>query len=83
LIHLLNKLATAETPLEDQQQEDRIKPATIVTVKDISESFNERLMSLTRDYNEIILVFDTCRDDSMKSATRDKKGKEENQSSIR
>ena len=30
-------------------------------------------MSLTRDYDEIILVFDTYRDDSLKSATRDKR----------
>ena len=59
------------------------KPPTIVTVKDLSEWFNERLMSLTRDYNEIILVFDTYRDDSLKSATRAKKGREEHQSSIR
>lgn len=49
------------------------KRATIVTVKDLSECFNDRLMSLTRDYDEIILVFDTYRDDSLKSATRDKR----------
>ena len=30
-------------------------------------------MSLTRDYDEIILVFDTYRDDSLKSTTRDKR----------
>lgn len=30
-------------------------------------------MSLTRDYDEIILVFDTYRDDSLKTATRDKR----------
>jgi len=40
------------------------KPATIVTVNDLSESFNERLM---------FLVLDTYRDDSLKSATRDKR----------
>src|SRR6218665_450225 len=49
------------------------KPATIVTVKDLSECFNNRLMSLTRDYDEIILVLDTYRDYSLKSATRDKR----------
>ena len=49
------------------------KPATIVTVKHLSECFNDRLMSLTRDYDEIILVFDTCWDESLKSATRDKR----------
>ena len=88
LIHLLNKLAAAETPQEDQQPEDGIsttpnapsrktalvdgmvllqkmaqKPATIVTVKDLSQCFNDRLMSITRDYDEIIVVFDTYRDD--------------------
>lgn len=95
LIHLLNKLETAETLQEDQQPEDGMdttpdapsrkialvdgmvlqhmakKPTTILTVKDLSEYFNDRLMSLTRDYDEIILVLETCRDDSLKSATRD------------
>ena len=98
LIHLLNKLATEETPQENQQPEDGMditpdapsrkialvdgmvllqkmakKPTTIVTIKDLSECFNDRLMSLTRDYDEIILVFDTYRDDSLKSTTRDKR----------
>ena len=49
------------------------KPATVVTVKDLSGCFNDRLMSLTRDHDEIILVFDTYRTDSLKSATRDKR----------
>ena len=49
------------------------KPATILTVEDLSYCFNDKLMSLTVDYDEIILVFDTYREDSMKSATRDKK----------
>ncbi|KAK3886487.1 hypothetical protein Pcinc_009357 [Petrolisthes cinctipes] len=49
------------------------KPTTIVTVKNLSECFNDRLMSLARDYDKIILVFDTYRDDSLKSATRDKR----------
>ena len=49
------------------------KPATIVTVKDLSASFNDRLMSLTQDFDEIILVFDTYRPDSLKSAVREKR----------
>ncbi|KAJ4946949.1 hypothetical protein JOQ06_008992, partial [Pogonophryne albipinna] len=49
------------------------KPSTVVTVKDLSGCFNDRLMSLTRDYDDIILVFDTYRTDSLKSATRDKR----------
>lgn len=48
------------------------KTATVLTVKDLSGCFNDRLMQLTRDYDEIILVFDTYRADSLKSATRDK-----------
>jgi len=48
------------------------KPA-IVTVKDLSECFNDRRKSLIRDYDEIIIVCDTYRDDSLKSATRDKR----------
>ena len=31
------------------------KPATVVTVKDISVCFNDRLMNLTRSYAEVIL----------------------------
>ena len=49
------------------------KPATIVTVKDLSVCFNDRLMSLTQDYDEIVLVFDTYKADSLKSATREKR----------
>ena len=41
--------------------------------KDLSECFNDRLMSLTRDYHEIILVFATYRDHSLKCATGDKR----------
>jgi len=87
LIHLLNTLTTAETPQENQQPLDGMdttpdapshkkmakKPATIVAVKDLSAWFNDSLMSLTRDYDEIILVCDTYRDDSLKSTTRDKR----------
>ena len=98
MIHLLNKLAKAETPQVDQQPEDGMDTTLdapsckialvdgmillqkiakiitiIVTVKDLSKCFNDRMISLTRDYNEIILVFDTYRDDSLKSATRDKR----------
>ena len=49
------------------------KPPTIETVKDPSECFNGRLLSLTHDYDEIILVFDTYREESLKSSTRDKR----------
>ena len=49
------------------------KPATIATVKDLGACFNAKLMSLIRDYDEIIFVFDTYRDESLKNATRDKR----------
>ena len=44
-----------------------------MTVRDLSGCFNDRLMKMTQDYDEIILVFDTYRADSLKSATRDKR----------
>jgi hypothetical protein len=43
------------------------------TVKDLAEWFNDRLMTLTRGYDEIIVVFDTYRPDSLKSTTREKR----------
>jgi hypothetical protein len=49
------------------------KPATIVTVNDLSKCFNDRLMSLTAGYDEIILVFDTYQADSLKNTTREKR----------
>ena len=35
------------------------KSASVNTVKDLSIYFNERLMNITRDYDEIIVAFDT------------------------
>ena len=49
------------------------KAVTIVTVKDLSVNFNEILMSLTRNYDEIILVFDTYIVDSLKCNTRERR----------
>lgn len=45
------------------------KPATMVTVRDLSQSFYERLMNLTQNFDEVILVFDTYKTDSLKNAT--------------
>ena len=39
----------------------------------MSVCFNDRLMSLTQDYDEFVLVFDTYGADSLKSATREKR----------
>ncbi len=50
-----------------------IKPTTVHTVKDLSECFNYKLMSLTREYDEVILVFDTYKFNSLKNATREKR----------
>jgi len=49
------------------------KAAAVVTVKDLSVCFNDRLMNLTRYFDEVIVVFD-----SLKNRTRQKrrKGKE-------
>ena len=61
------------------------KPATVVTVKDLSVCFNDRLMILTRNFYEVILVFDTYKADSLKSITRKKrrKGKDPVQYQVR
>ena len=42
------------------------KATAMVTVKDLSMIFFERLMSLTQNCDEIILLFDTYKADSLK-----------------
>ena len=61
------------------------KPATVVTVKDLSVCFNDRLMNLTRSFDEVMVVFDTYKADSLKSTTRQKrrKGKDPVQYQVR
>ena len=61
------------------------KAAAAVTVKDLSVCFNDRLMNLTRHFDEVILVFDTYRADSLKNTARQKrrKGKEPVQYQVR
>ena len=49
--------------------------ATVVTVKDLHECFNTRLMFQTRHYDEVILVFDTYKADFLKRASRRNKDK--------
>ncbi|KAH3751140.1 hypothetical protein DPMN_185687 [Dreissena polymorpha] len=49
------------------------KPATIITVKDLGQHFNDHLMTLTAGSDEIILVFDTYKSDSLKQKTREKR----------
>ena len=48
------------------------KATAMVTVKDLSMILFERLMSLTQNYDEIILVFDTYKADSLKRTIREK-----------
>ena len=52
------------------------KSASVNTVKDLSIYFNERLMNITRDYDEIIVAFDTYKEDSLKNKTRQRRQKE-------
>ena len=49
-----------------------VKSNALQTVVDLSHSFNELLLSMTREYNEIMLVFDTYgKDVYLKYATRE------------
>ena len=43
------------------------------TVKDLRECFIEKVLNLTTGYDEIILVFDTYKVDSLKNTTRQKR----------
>ncbi|KAG1687441.1 RNA-directed DNA polymerase from mobile element jockey [Nymphon striatum] len=49
------------------------KSPTMATVKDLSETFYERLTNLTQRYDEVIVVFDTYKPDSLKETTRQKR----------
>ena len=49
------------------------KTGTLSTVKDLAQSFNDRLTCLTAGFSEIILVFDTYKPDSLKEKTRDRR----------
>ena len=56
-----------------------------LTVKDLSVCFNDRVMNLTRSFDEVIVVFNTYKADSLKSTTRQKrqKGKDPVQYQVR
>ena len=50
------------------------KTGTLSTVKDLAQSFNENLTSLTAGFSEVILVFDKYKSDSLKEKkTRDRR----------
>ena len=61
------------------------KAAAVVTVKDLSVCFSDRLMNLTRHFAEVIVVFDTYRADTLKNRTMQKrrKGKDPVQYQVR
>ena len=48
------------------------KPGTGSTVKDLGQHVNDRLLVLTADFDEVILVFDTYNADSLKQKTTEK-----------
>ena len=56
-------------------QKKTTKPATVVTVKDLSVCFNNSLMNFTRSFDEVIVFFNTYKADSLKSTTRQKRRK--------
>jgi len=63
----------------------KLSKKAVVTVKDLSVCFNDRLMNLTRHFDEVIVVFDTYRADSLKNRTKQKrrKGKDPMQYQVR
>ena len=56
---------------------------TVVTVRDLSGCFNDRLMQMTQDYDDIILVFDTYKADSLKTRDKQRRGKASIQYQVR
>ena len=48
----------------------KMQSTALGTVVDLSHSFNDLLLSVTREHDEIILVFDTYNGVSLKCATR-------------
>ena len=49
------------------------KSGTISTVNDFCQHFNDRLLTLTVDFDKVILDFDTYKADSLKQKTREKR----------
>ena len=55
------------------QKMARNKKGTFGTIKDLAQSFNDRLTTLTAGFSEVILVFDTYKPDSLKQKTRERR----------
>jgi hypothetical protein len=49
------------------------QPRTITTVKCLGQHFNDSLVTLTAGFDEVILVFDTYKADSLEQKTREKR----------
>ncbi len=56
---LVQKISTKATP--------------VATVKDLSVCINDQLLNLTRDFDEVIVVFDIYKTNSLKNRTRQKR----------
>ena len=54
------------------QKMAKSKKGTFNTVKNLAQSFNVRLTTLTAGFSEVILVFDTYKTDSLKEKTRER-----------
>ncbi|KAG1654286.1 Pericentriolar material 1 protein [Nymphon striatum] len=90
LIHALTNLVlkeTMQTPIVPDKKIALIdgmvlvqklskKSPTMATMKDLSETFYERLTNLTQRYDEVIGVFGTYKPDSLKETTRQKRRQE-------
>ena len=66
--HMSQKIAIVDGMVLVQKMTK--KTGTITTVKDLGQHFNDKLMTLTAEFDEIILVFDTYKSDSLKQKTR-------------
>ena len=49
----------------------KMQSTALGTVVDLSHSFNDLMLSMTRGYDDIIIVFETYKDVSLKYATRE------------
>ena len=51
------------------------KVSSVDTVRDLGVCFNDSILNITRDYDEMIIVLDTYRSESLKNITRQKRKK--------
>ena len=70
------KIAVVDGMVLVQKLSKKAAAVAVVTVKDLSVCFNDRLINLTRHFDEVIVVFDTYRADSLKNRTRQTRPRE-------